>query len=318
MNTKVGVLVELDDHKIKPANLGVVTLARSNRPSDLYAIAVNADKKDLSEKLSRYGVEKIIHLSIPEETVGNPDVMARAVIDAVNHYGITTLFGLSTSKGKDILPRIAALMDSPLVMDCVAVDLEKSTARTSQYSGKTMATLKISGGVPVFGVRPNVIEPEEWPVKTQYLDHDDCRLAEKGMKVLKIGKTSDRSGISLMEANVIVSGGRGMKNGENFELLARCAGLMNGAVGSSRVAVDSGWVPYALQVGQTGEKVSPKVYIACGISGSIQHFAGMKTADLIIAINTDDKAPIIANCDYYAKADALNVIEKISQILEND
>ena len=107
-----------------------------------------------------------------------------------------------------------------------------------------------------------------------------------------------------------------MKNGENFNLLFECAQKLNAAVGSSRVAVDSGWVPYAMQVGQTGEKVSPKVYIACGISGSIQHFAGMKTSGMVIAINPDKTAAIMSNCDYFAVADALEIIPEITKLLE--
>jgi electron transfer flavoprotein alpha subunit len=120
-----------------------------------------------------------------------------------------------------------------------------------------------------------------------------------------------------VEADVIIAGGRGMKNRDNFSILAQCAEKLKAAVGASRVAVDSGWVPYAMQVGQTGEKVNPRVYIACGISGSIQHFAGMKTSGMIIAVNTDEHAAIMANCDYYAVADALEVIPELTRLLEN-
>ncbi len=312
---KTGVLVELENNEMKPANTGVITLALENNPVELYAIVINADKDTLNEELAQFGVEKIIHITLPKDQSNNPDLLARAVIDTISQFKMTSLFGLSTSTGKDILPRIAALKDSPLVMDCVDVDLKKMTANTSQYSGKTMATIKVRGDFSVFGIRPNVIEPKQSPVDILSLVHDHGKLEEKGLAVVKIGERSKDAEISLTEANVIVSGGRGMKNGDNFELLAECAKLLKGAVGSSRVAVDSGWVPYAKQVGQTGEKVSPKVYIACGISGSIQHFAGMKTSGMIIAINTDENAAIIANCDYYAKADALELIPELIRIL---
>ncbi len=317
MKITAGILVELENGGIKPANSGVITLAQKSSPDTLYAIVINGDKALLNESLSGFGVENIIHMSLPDELSDNPDVRARAVVDAVNRFNITALLGLCTSTGKDILPRIAALMESPLVMDCVDVDLEKSIACTSQYSGKTMATIKVTGAVSVFGVRPNVIEGKENPVSAQSLDHDPGVINAQGMTVIKIGKTDENAAISLTEANVIVSGGRGLKNGENFDLIKTCARLLNGAAGASRVAVDSGWVPYAMQVGQTGEKVSPRVYLACGISGSIQHFAGMKTSGMVIAINTDENAAIVANCDYYAKADVLELIPELNRILDH-
>jgi electron transfer flavoprotein alpha subunit len=123
---------------------------------------------------------------------------------------------------------------------------------------------------------------------------------------------------NLSEADVIVSGGRGMKNGENFNLLFDCAKSVGGtAVGASRVAVDEGWVPYAMQVGQTGTKVNPKVYIACGISGSVQHLAGMKTSGLIIAINIDANAAIIAHCDYYVIGDLFAILPALTRQLKS-
>lgn len=317
MKAKVGVLVELENGGMKPANSGVITLVRNHNPDALYAIVINGDKNLVNNDLARFGIENVIHMSLPQNQSDNPDVRARAIIDAINYFEITSLFSLSTSKGKDILPRIAALMDAPLVMDCVDVDLEQSWARTSQYSGKTMATIKVTGAVTVFGVRPNVIDPRECPVQILSLDHDPGFIEAKGIRVVKTGEISEDADISLTEANVIVSGGRGMKNGENFDLIKTCARLVNGAAGASRVAVDSGWVPYAMQVGQTGEKVSPRVYLACGISGSIQHFAGMKTAGMIIAINTDENAAIVANCDYFAKADALELIPELNRILDH-
>ena len=107
-----------------------------------------------------------------------------------------------------------------------------------------------------------------------------------------------------------------MQNSENFNLISKCAKRVHAAVGASRVAVDKGWVPYSMQVGQTGEKVNPKVYIACGISGSIQHFAGMKTSGMVIAINKDENAAIMSNCDYYVKADALKIIPQLTKLLK--
>lgn len=318
MKRAAGILVELEDGCYKPANSGVITLVRSRTDAPFFGIAVNADNTDeINTDLARYGVEKVIHVSVPDDRRHNPDVTARVIIDVMKAFDIEALFGLSTSKGKDILPRIAALLESPLVMDCVDVDPAGGWAKTSQYSGKTMATIKVSGPATVFGIRPNVIEPVESPVRPQQFTHDGSHVAVRGMTVVTRGTRPENAATSLTEANVIVAGGRGMQNSDNFSLLSTCAELLNGAAASSRVAVDSGWVPYAMQVGQTGEKVSPRVYIAFGISGSIQHFAGMKTAGMIIAVNTDENAAIMANCDYYVRADALKVLSHINRILED-
>ena len=315
MSSIVGVLAELENSKLKLANAGMIRLALENNPAELYAIVINAKNSSINVELAQFGVKKVIHIALPEDQASNPDIIARAVIDTIAHFSLTSLFGLATSAGKDILPRIAALMDAPLVMDCLDVDLKKMTAKKSQYSGKTSATIRVSGGVSLFGMRPNAIKPKKNQVEIQSLEHNPGPLEEQGLSVVKIGDRSQEAKVSLAEADVIVSGGRGMKNSDNFKLLSRCAKLLKGAVGASRAAVDSGWVPYAMQIGQTGEKVSPKVYLACGISGSMQHYAGMKTAGMIIAINTDENAAIITNCDYYARSDALELIPEIIRLI---
>jgi electron transfer flavoprotein alpha subunit len=138
---------------------------------------------------------------------------------------------------------------------------------------------------------------------------------ENGGLVVKEIRQDASRGIDLTEADIIISGGRGMKGSDNFRLLFECADLIGAAVGASRVTVDAGWVPHSMQVGQTGATVSPKVYIACGISGSVQHFAGMKTSGIIVAVNTDPEANIVKKCDYYLIADLLEVIPMLTEQL---
>ncbi len=243
---------------------------------------------------------------------------------------IDTVFGLSTPEGKDILPRMAAMFDAPLVMDCIDIDLQTEddrqgkdsttacTAKTSQYSGKTMARIKTRGDIQIFGIRPNSVEQKKARTHAQILKFDPPDFMKNTFHLIKRGPPDKNAEIHLAEAEIIVAGGRGMKNSENFFALFQCAGALNAAAGASRAAVDEGWVPYAMQVGQTGEKVSPKVYIACGISGSIQHFAGMKTSGMVIAVNTDRDAPIMSDCDYYVVADALEVIKELTRLLKDN
>jgi len=316
----IGIVIETDNGKIKEAVWGMIAMARGNE-IELFAFVLDADVNVLKKDLESFGILKIVDISLAKDQQSNPVVKTKALINAIKEFNINALFGLSTAEGKDILPRVAAMLDSPLVMDCIDVDLEQNSAKTSQYSGKTIATIKLSGDVLLFGVRPNSVEPikvsaAEKP--TAEIIQFDCEgLYCDSLKVINTMAPDQSARINLVEANIIITGGRGMKNKENFTMLFQCAKKLNAAVGASRVAVDSGWAPYSMQVGQTGEKVSPKVYIACGISGSIQHFAGMKTSGIVIAINTDENAAIMSNCDYYVMADALNIIPELTKLLTN-
>lgn len=317
MMKNIGVIIELDKGRVKETNFGMITLARA-KDTQLFAFVMDADAKSVKEVLESFGITKIVEVCLAPDQLNNPLTRAKAMIDAIREFNISMVFGLSTAMGKDLLPRIAARLFAPLVMDCFYVDLEQKIAKTYQYSGKTIATIQVTGEITVFGVRPNAIEPVKAQEKARILKFDSSHIVAKGFRVIKSGGIDKTTRINLAEADVIIAGGRGMKNSENFNILFQCAKKLNAAVGASRVAVDAGWVPYSMQVGQTGEKVSPKVYIACGISGSIQHFAGMKTSGMIIAINTDENAAILSNCDYYVKADALEIIPALTKILDND
>jgi electron transfer flavoprotein alpha subunit len=193
------------------------------------------------------------------------------------------------------------------------LNLAEHTVEKSQYSGKTIASIKTHGSHHIYGIRPNAIEPQARPAAAELISF--TTKADSRALTVKAIKQAVAGGIDLTEADVIISGGRGLGNSENFRILRECAEKIGAAVGASRVAVDAGWVPHSMQVGQTGATVSPKVYIACGISGSVQHFAGMKTAGMIIAINTDPDAAITKRCDYYAVADLFEVVPLLTSKL---
>ncbi len=305
---------ESNRSEIKDISFGMITLARQKN-CELFAFVFNAEVKDLKFGLESFGITNIVNVVIAAQHQNNPVVRAKAMVNAVKNFNIHAVFGLCTPMGKDLLPRIAAQLDAPLVMDCIHVDLENCLAKTSHYSGKAIATIKTKEDIPIFGVRPNCVEPVKAHTSARILKFDGIDLVTKKLKVIKTGGNDKSANINLVEADIIIAGGRGMKNSENFITLLKCARMINAAVGASRVAVDEGWVPYSMQVGQTGEKVSPKVYIACGISGSIQHFAGMKTSGMVIAINTDGNAAIMSNCDYYVKADAMEIMSQLVKLL---
>ena len=311
---KVAILIETKNGEIKKSNFGVITAAHGNE-HELYAFLMGGSGIDHKTALEAYGIHKVVVITTNEGPLPwNPVTWSKAVISAMQHFGISTLLGLTSPRGKELLPRIAAKLDAPLVMDCIAVNLAAHTVEKSQYSGKTIATIKTHGSHSIYGIRPNAIES-----KTSHLIAELIPFpAEADSQALTIKdiKQTGTGSIDLTEADVIISGGRGMENSENFRILRECAEQIGAAVGASRVAVDADWVPHSMQVGQTGATVSPKVYIACGISGSVQHYAGMKTSALIIAINTDPDAAIIKRCDYFAVADLFDIIPQLTSRLK--
>lgn len=311
---EIGILIETKNGEVKKTNFGVITAARGDG-RELYAFLLDRIQDDQKDALQSYGVHKIVEViseDLPIEY--NPVSWSQAVSQAMVHFEINTLLGLAGIQGQSLLPRIAAGLDAPLVMDCAAVDLAGHTVQKSQFSGRAVATLKTEGDFHIYGIRPNAIEAVPAPCRADVLSFQ-AEINNSGLTVKEI-KQGDSSGVDLTEADIIISGGRGMENSENFSVLFECAEIMGAAVGASRVAVDEGWVPYAMQVGQTGKTVSPKVYIACGISGSVQHFAGMKTAAMIIAINKDPEAAIMKRCDYFVAADLFEIIPALSARLK--
>ncbi|MFC1881251.1 electron transfer flavoprotein subunit alpha/FixB family protein [Thermodesulfobacteriota bacterium] len=310
----IGILIETKNGEIKKANFGVITAACGDG-RELYAFLLDEIKDDQKDALQSYGVHKIVEIISEDLPIAyNPVSWSQAVSQAMVHFGIDSLLGLAGIQGQNLLPRIAAGLDAPLVMDCSAVDLAGHSVQKSQFSGRAIATLKTEGDFHIYGIRPNAIEPMPAPCQADVLSFQ-AEIKNEGLTVKEI-KQGDSSGVDLTEADIIISGGRGMENSENFSVLFECAEKMGAAVGASRVAVDEGWVPYAMQVGQTGKTVSPKVYIACGISGSVQHFAGMKTAAMIIAINKDAEAAIMKRCDYFVAADLFEILPALTARLK--
>lgn len=310
---KIGLLIELKSGRLKPANLGMITAARADG-HELHAILPEPLTEAVASELAAHGVDTIVRLNMADPS-WHPHRWAKAVATALPGLGIRTLLGLTTARGRDLLPRIAAMLDAPLVMDCLEVDIDGRQVKTSQYSGKAIATLRLMGDIQIIGLRPNAVDAIALNSDPRVMDHPVPIEADSGLIMLEaVPGSADEQNLS--EADVIIAGGRGLKNGDNFKLLHDCVRHIEGAaVGASRVAVDEGWAPYPMQVGQTGTKVNPKVYIACGISGSVQHFAGMKTAGMIIAVNSDADAAIMEKCDYYVRADLFDILPELARQL---
>lgn len=306
--SKAGVLIETDNNRVKDTTLGVLTAAAGQ---EIAALVLNEDAAGLKETLETYGVSKIIRISAE----GSPDLEALSLAAAVKEYGLTSVIGTAGSIGKDLFARMAAAMDAPMIADCLNIDLAEKTATKSHFSGKTFADFKITSDFFLATIRPNAIEAKESPVSAEIIEFSPD-IADPGRITIVETKKSSTDKLDLTEAPVIITGGRAIKAAENYKMLEDCAQLMGAAVGASRAAVDAGYAPHAMQVGQTGKTVSPKLYIACGVSGAVQHFAGMKTSKIIVAINEDKDAPIFSKCDYGIVGDIFDVVPVFTEKLK--
>lgn len=313
----VAVLIETNEKGVKATNLGVITASRAEGANEIYAFIVGPDADNYTTELEKFGAGKIISVNADGVDLNTrPDLKAKAVVDAMEKFGIKALLTLSSPMGKDVMARVAARLEAPLALDCLSVDIAAQTVVKPYFSGKTIATLKLKSEYFFAAIRPNSIEPVEAPVVSEVDSFTIAATDIEGPVVKEVKKNSSGT-VDLAEANIIISGGRGIGSADNFDMLFKCASTVNGmAVGASRVAVDSGYAPHTMQVGQTGKTVSPRLYIACGISGAVQHFAGMKTAKVIVAINEDKDAPIFGKCDYGIIGNIFEIVPELTKQLQ--
>jgi electron transfer flavoprotein alpha subunit len=292
----------------------VLTAARGTGRR-ITAIVFGIEAAACTEVLGRYGASAVVEVQVKgSDQAKLPDLQARAIIEAMREFGLEALLGLCTSKGKDLMARIATFSGAPLAQDCLSVNLSDKTVVKPYFSGRTTAVLKLNGAPFLCSIRPNAIEAEQAPVAAEAMIFSSD-ASDDGRLVIKEVKKSQSGRVDIAEANIIVTGGRAMGSADNFKALENCAEVVGGAVGASRVAVDLGYAPHSMQVGQTGKTVSPKLYIACGLSGAVQHFAGMKTSKVIVAINSDKDAPIFQKCDYGIIGDLFEVVPALTEAL---
>ena len=314
---KIGVLIETSDNEVKKANFGVITAVRRDESgNEIYALVLNGNATGCKETLQEYGVQRVVEVFVSGAAPAcSPDLQARGLAEAMKNLEIKDLVGLSSPKGRDVLARVAAVLNAPLALDCIGVNLTKGTVTKSHFSGKTFATIKLKGNPRVYGIRPNAIEERAAPCKAEVVSYQAVVQDSDRMKVKEVKKGGSGE-VELTEAEIIISGGRPIGSAENFKILDDCAKTLGAALGASRAAVDARFAPHSMQVGQTGKTVNPKLYIACGISGSVQHCAGMKTSKVIVAINTDPDAPIFGKCDYGLVGDLFKVVPVLTEVLQ--
>lgn len=292
---------------------------------ELCAILAGHQVDDLAQTLIKYGASKVYYANNEYLKNYTTDGYAKVVVEAVEQYKPEIILIGATHIGRDLAPRVASRLDTGLTADCTKLEIDPEDKKLKQtrpaFGGNLMATIICPDRRPQMStVRPGVMDKakEDASHKGEVIALDiKINPEDIRTKVVEIVKTK-KDMISLTDAEVIVSGGLGIKGPEGFQLLQKLADKLGGTIGASRAAVDSGWIDHSRQVGQTGTTVKPKIYIACGISGAIQHIAGMQESDLIIAINNNPNAPIFQIADYGIVGDLFDVIPKLIELLDDE
>ena len=310
---KTLIFIEQREGKIKKASFELIG-ASAAAGNETHAVIVGDAISGFANECAHYGANKVHLVQNPALKFYTGESYAVALTAAIKAVSPDMVLGAHTPMGKDLFPRVAAQMDAGLATDCTAITFNgsKMTAKRPIYSGKAIAEVEFTSALQMATVRPNSLGLPK-PDTTKTADPSSLTVELSGLKtkILEVVKgTSARPDVT--EASIVISGGRSLKSAENFKLLEDLADTVGAAVGASRAAVDAGYRPHRDQVGQTGKVVSPILYIACGISGAIQHLAGMRTSKTIVAINIDPNAPIFQIADYAVVADLFQIIPALT------
>ena len=305
------VYIDHDNQNLNVANLSTITAA--SMIGEVHAVVVGYNCSDVAKTLAEtQNIEKV--LIVDSEAYTNPIAENISAVLVSISEGYSHILAPATTVGKNIMPRLSALLDVQQISEIVGV-IDSDTFDRPIYAGNAIATVKSNDSIKVITVRTTAFEPaSKGSSSVDIVEIEPPEISNHlsefvGSELTKLDRPE------LTSARVIISGGRGMQNGENFKLLEQVAELLGAAVGASRAAVDSGFVSNDYQVGQTGKIVAPELYIAVGISGAIQHLAGMKDSKVIVAINKDEDAPIFQVADYGLVADLFEAIPELENEL---
>jgi electron transfer flavoprotein alpha subunit len=323
MSQNVFVITEQRDGEFRKVTYEI--LSEGRRLADklnvqLIAMVLGAGMEDKAAALGGYGVDKVILAESDLFKYYSAEGYTRVIAERIEAENPGIVLMAATSMGKDLGPRVAAKAGAGLATDCIGLELngDKLKVQRPMYAGKVIAEIEFESTPQIAALRPNVfkaVDPDA--SKSAEIEKIDVSFTADSFKsAVKEVIASAGSKVDLTEADIIVSGGRGVKEAGNYQLLEDLASTLNGVVGASRAAVDADWRPHSDQVGQTGKTVSPKLYIACGISGAIQHLAGMSSSKCIVAINRDAEAPIFEKADYGIVGDLFEVIPKLTEELK--
>lgn len=320
MANKFLVFIEQRDSEIKKSSFEVIKKGSELAASQNGAIeaVIIGDAINNIENIGYYGISKVTHLRNNQLSNYSVSAYSDLLINFAEEINADVILLANTAMGKDLAPPLAVKLNAGVIMDCISLELQndKLAAILPVYAGKALVDVESKLEKNVFTLRPNVftigkLSDDKAEVIVQNITN--LNLANKVVSVTKAeGK------LDVAEADIIVSGGRGLKAAENFAMIEELASVIGAATGASRAVVDAGWRPHSEQVGQTGKTVSPNLYIAVGISGAIQHLAGMQSSKYIVAINKDKDAPIFKVADYGIAGDAFEVVPALIEELKKD
>ena len=315
MANKILAILEQRDGLLKKVSYEAASVASKLAKElklDVEAVVAGSEITNLNE-VSKYGISKVVHLKNSDFTNYSSSGYTKAISDYAKEVNAICLIVGNTSLGNDLAPRLAVHLNSGCVMDCVSLSVESGEIIATRpiYAGKAFSKVKLTSDVKVFTIRPNVFKIDNSENGTADIEIKEIDSPNLKSRVVSFKKSEGK--LDVAEADIIVSGGRGMKGPENFHLIESLADSLGAAVGASRAVVDAGWRPHREQVGQTGKTVSPSLYVACGISGAIQHLAGMSTSKYIVAINKDKDAPIFSVADYGIAGDVFEILPVLTE-----
>jgi electron transfer flavoprotein alpha subunit len=313
------VIAETKDGNLRKTSFEMLSQAKALSGSSITAALLGKGVAGLAARLGHYGAQKVWvaeHDLLEHYTT---DGYAKVIKEMADQIQPDLILFAASSNGKDLAPRLAARLDAGLVSDVIELshDGSKFVAVRPMFAGKAYAKVSIQGKALV-SLRPNVTpvaaadESRGAEVMSFAVNLSDADIRAKVVSVEK----SDAGKLDVAEADIVVSGGRGFKGPENFHLVESLASVMGGAVGASRAVVDAGWRPHGEQVGQTGKTVSPTLYVACAVSGAMQHLAGMSSSKYIVAINTDPEAPIFKAASYGIVGDVFEVLPQLTEAIK--
>ncbi|MBR1781525.1 MAG: electron transfer flavoprotein subunit alpha/FixB family protein [Oscillospiraceae bacterium] len=317
-NKNLWVVVETEEGAAKTVGFELLSVGRTladKLGQALVAVVLGKNVRTVANQAVAYGADQVLLVEGDEYDTYNTDAATYAVVALIRKYRPAIVLYGATANGRDLAPRVACQLETGLTADCTELDIEAETGNLVStrptFGGNLMATILCPDHRPQMStVRPGVFKkaaPD--PSRTGEIVAEDIHIAPEQIRVRLVDRIREvAEAVNLEEAEIIVSGGRGLKSGENFAMLRELADLLGGTVGASRAAVDAGWIPHAHQVGQTGKNVAPKLYLAVGISGAIQHLAGMSGSDTVVAINRDPNAPIFGVADYAVVGDLFEVV----------
>ncbi len=315
MQEKILAVLEQREGNLKKVSFEVLSLTNKlaqQLACESEAIIIGDEISNISE-LKKYSSNKIVHFKNSNLNYYSSSAYSKILSDYINENNFSIVILPNTAMGLDLAPRVAVKTNSAVATDCVKIDFTEGNLDFTKpvYAGKSLIKFKINSDRKVFTIRPNIFKAEMTDNANGNIEVREISDLDLTTKVTSYKKSEGK--LDVAEADIIVSGGRGMKGPENFYLIEELAEALGAAVGASRAVVDAGWRPHREQVGQTGKTVSPTLYVACGISGAIQHLAGMSSSKYIVAINKDKDAPIFNVADYGIAGDIFEIIPALTQ-----